>query len=59
MKYIAKYKITPEKLAQQFIEPGSISVSPDGYETWLRKRAERLAKVGNEFLTELAPPAVG
>lgn len=57
MSYIAKYKITPEKLAQQFIEPASVSVSHEGYESWLRGRAKRLAEVGNEFLAELAPPA--
>jgi hypothetical protein len=35
----------------------SISISHDGYEPWLRERAERLADVGNGFLAELAPPA--
>jgi hypothetical protein len=57
MGYISKYKITNEKLAQQFIEPSSISLSHDGYEAWLRERAQRLTEVGNEFLAELAPPA--
>jgi len=56
MSYIAKYKITGEKLAQQFVDPISISLSQEGYEAWLRQRAERLADVGNEFLAELAPP---
>lgn len=56
MSYIAKYKITREKLAQQFVEVSALSVSHDGYDEWLRTRAEQLAMVGNEFLAELAPP---
>jgi hypothetical protein len=59
MGYIAKYQITSDKLLQQFIDPASISLSPTGYEDWLRKRANRLAEVGNEFLAELAPPTAG
>ena len=55
MSYIAKYKIADAKLVQQFIDPVSLSVSHDGYEQWLRCRANRLAEVGNEFLLELAP----
>jgi hypothetical protein len=59
MGYIAKYQITNEKLMQQFIDPTSISLSPAGYEDWVRARAKRLAEVGNEFLAELAPPKAG
>lgn len=55
MSYIAKYKITDAKLVQQFIDPANLSVSHDGYEQWLRCRANRLAEVGNELLVELAP----
>lgn len=55
MNYIAKYKITGEKLSQQFIDPTSISISHDRYEHWLRDRANRLAEVGNEFLASLRP----
>ena len=57
MNYIATYKITDRKLSQQFIDPAIVSVSREGYESWLRKRAERLAEVSNEFLAELAPSA--
>jgi len=56
MSYIAKYKITDEKLAQQFVEPASLSISHDGYKEWLRCRAESLAEAGNAFLAELALP---
>jgi hypothetical protein len=55
MNYINTYRITDHKLSQQFIDPAIISVSREGYEPWLRKRAARLAEVGNEFLAELAP----
>jgi len=55
MSYIAKYKITNEKLAQQFIDPASLSISHDGYEEWLKRRAQTLADAGNAFLAELAP----
>ena len=58
MSYIAKYKITDGKLGQQFVDASSLSLSPDGYESWLRQRVQRLADAGNEFLVELAhtPP---
>lgn len=59
MSYVVKYKITADKLSQQFINPGTISISHEGYEQWLRERAKRLAEVGNEFLAELAPPVPG
>lgn len=59
MGYIAKYKISNEKLVQQFIDPASMPPSPAGYEAWLRVRAKRLAEVGNEFLATLAPPMAG
>jgi hypothetical protein len=54
MSYIAKYRITKEKLAQQFIDPASLSVSHEAYEEWLRRRAQTLADAGNAFLAELA-----
>jgi hypothetical protein len=57
MSYIASYRITERKLAQQFIDPGIMSVSYQGYESWLRERARRLAEIGNAFLVELSPPA--
>jgi hypothetical protein len=56
MSYVKKYNITREKLAQQYVDPDTLSLSHDGYEAWVRGRAERLAEVGNEFLAELAPP---
>jgi hypothetical protein len=56
MKYIAKYEISDEKLSQQFIDPKSISLSQEGYKTWVQGRATRLAEVANGFFAELAPP---
>jgi hypothetical protein len=56
MSYIAKYKITDEKLTQQFIDPTSLSIPHSEFEVWLRGRAKRLADEANEFLSELAPP---
>lgn len=55
MSYIGRYKITHEKLAQQFVDPATLSLAHEGYEEWVRGRAKRLANVGNEFLAELAP----
>jgi hypothetical protein len=53
MDYIQKYKITGEKLAQQFIEPEIRSTSVADYEQWLNERAQRLADAGNSFLGKL------
>lgn len=52
MNYITKYKITPDRLAQQFIEAEIVNIAPLQYESWLRERAQRLAKEGNELLAE-------
>jgi len=40
MKYIDKYKITHQKLAQQFVDPATLSVSHEGYEAWVRKSCQ-------------------
>jgi hypothetical protein len=56
MSYIAKYNITTEKLAQQFVDAKITTVTPAHYETWLRGRAERLAEEGNAFFRELRGP---
>lgn len=55
MSYIQKYKITPEKLTQQFIdeEITKVTIAIDDYESWVTKRSERLARAGNEFLNRL------
>lgn len=57
MSYIAKYKITDQKLRQQCVDPASLSISRDGYEEWIKRRAKVLADAGNAFLAELAPPS--
>lgn len=53
MDYVTKYKITNEKLRQQFINPDFTRIPVSGFEDWLRNRAERLAKEANDFLAEL------
>ncbi len=53
MDYIPKYKITAEKLRQQFISGQITSTTVEQYAEWVRKRAADLAKAGNEFLDEL------
>ena len=53
MNYIQKYKISQDKLNQQFILDDITSTSAGQYEAWLLKRAQLLAKAGNEFLNEL------
>lgn len=57
MSYIAKYKITDQKLAQQYVDPATLSISHDGYEEWIKRRGKALADAGNAFLEELAPPS--
>ena len=53
MDYIPKYKITAEKLRQQFISGQIASTSVKQYPDWVRKRAEELAIKGNGFLDVL------
>ena len=53
MNYIGRYNITAEKLEQQLINPGLVTVDISGYEAWLLQRAEKLAAAGNAFLSEL------
>lgn len=53
LDYINKYKITPEKLEQQFIDPGFKNIPVKDFEAWTQERAERLAKEANTFLSEL------
>ncbi len=56
MKYITEYDISDQKLSQQFIDPKSISLSQEGYKTWVQERAHRLADVANDFIAEIVPP---
>jgi hypothetical protein len=53
MDYIPKYKITAEKLRQQFISGQITSTTVEHYPAWVRKRAEELAAAGNDFLESL------
>jgi len=53
LSYIQKYKISGNKLTQQFIDEEISEVSITHYESWLTKRSERLAAASNEFLNQL------
>lgn len=53
LDYVSRYKITPEKLEQQLIDPSFTSVPISGFEDWLSARAARLADAGNAFLASL------
>jgi hypothetical protein len=53
LNYVTRYKISPEKLDQQFIDRDFTAVPFAGYEAWTRRRAERLAIQANAFLTDL------
>jgi hypothetical protein len=53
MDYIPKYKITAEKLRQQFISGQITNTAVKQYPDWLKTRATDLAGVGNAFLEEL------
>ncbi len=53
LSYIQKYKISRDKLKQQFIDEEISEVSIANYESWLTKRSERLAAASNEFLNQL------
>jgi hypothetical protein len=53
MSYIPKYKITAEKLRQQFISGLITNTTVKQYPDWVRARADELANVGNSFLEEL------
>ena len=53
MDYIARYNITVDKLAQQFINEDIVNIGVDGYESWLNSRAQVLADAANDFLDNL------
>jgi len=53
LEYVKKYKITEEKLEQQYIEPDFITVPVNEFDAWTHKRAEKLAEEANKFLAEL------
>jgi hypothetical protein len=53
MDYIDRYKITAEKLRQQFIEDDLHTIEVAQYPEWLQRRAAVLAKAGNEFIESL------
>jgi len=53
LDYVKRYRITPQKLEQQFIDPSFTGLPISGFEVWARQRAERLASEANAFLSEL------
>jgi hypothetical protein len=54
MRYLEKYKISDDKLRQQFIEWDRASFTIANYQAFVEKRAARLAKEANEFLVALS-----
>lgn len=50
MEYIAKYNITADKLAAQFVTDDITKVSISDYERWLKHRAQALADASNVYL---------
>lgn len=53
MDYVTRYKITSDKLKQQYIDPEFTKIPITEYESWVRSRAERLANEANAFLADL------
>lgn len=53
MTYVEKYKISEEKLSQQFIDYDFVNTTIDEFSNWLCRRAERLASEANSYLDEL------
>ena len=53
MAYIPKYKVTAEKLRQQYISAKVTSTTIKQFPNWVLARAEELAMRGNQFLEEL------
>jgi hypothetical protein len=53
MDYVKKYKISSEKLKQQFIDPEFTNVQKVNFEKWADERAAKLADAANSFLNDL------
>src|SRR5690606_13356858 len=53
MDYVARYAISEEKLAQQYIKPNFVTTDLADLEKWVRDRAQALADAGNVYLTKL------
>lgn len=53
MEYIPKYRVTAEKLRQQFISGQVTNTTINQYPRWLRERAEELAVAGTRLLEDL------
>jgi hypothetical protein len=55
MDYIERYRIGPDKLGQQLIDPDVGSMSTDNFNAWLANRARLLSEASNQFLASLKP----
>ena len=53
MSYITKYKISAEKLEQQYIASDITAVSTEEFPGWVDARAARLASAANDLLDGL------
>ena len=53
LDYVSRYRITEQKLQQQYIDPKFIEVPFDSYAAWLHERATNMVRVATEYLGEL------
>ena len=53
MEYLKKYKITPDKLEQQFVTKDLDSTPLEKYTEFLKVRAQVLATETNKYLADL------
>lgn len=53
LDYVSRYRITDEKLTQQFIDPNFANVQFAAYPSWLQERAEALSEYANALLGTL------
>ena len=53
MDYVGRYKITADKLKQQYIEADLERTPLEDFPTWLTRRADALAAAANDYLNEL------
>ncbi|MFQ5859161.1 MAG: hypothetical protein ACE5LU_26475, partial [Anaerolineae bacterium] len=53
MHYIERYRISNEKLAQQFIPTDRNEFSVEKYQSFLKNRAKRLTEQANMYLASL------
>jgi hypothetical protein len=53
LAYVTRYRITPSKLQQQFIDPHLSNLPITEFDSWTQSGADPLALEANSYLTEL------